>query len=1556
MIITLFAAVTSCKSGVITRTASSNSEETSSSIDTESQTSVTSKDGKVIATLAAGSFSDKITNGKISVSKLANSKSLAASEVDVLYGTKVSLTDNDGNSLPEGILIKNVSLAMQVDQDTWDTLTQEERSTLLLLIESEDGTIKKYFSVEVDPTSNSAPTIDIEIPSEIANHSGGVNIFLVSGSAPSGYEDLNDSDSDDGSISKPSGLALQLPSQSPGNSTTPSITVSGVTIGMTVTLYRDASCSTSASSGFVASSTSINITTSALSAGSYTFYAKQQDSEGNSSACSTASVSYTLDTTVPGQPTGLTLSSPASSPSTDPTPDIQVTGLEVGASLYIYSDSSCTNALTTEKIVTSSTDIITLSSLSDGTYTLYAMQIDSAGNESLCSTANVSYEFMDRQISLAVKSGSSSTISSDGASQTILQATVLDIAGDPVSGVSVALTIPTNGGTSSSPATTNASGIAEFTLTSSSVAGTYSYTVSIESGSIVSSSLNIGFSECTGAALTNSPFANWSGSDPGGTIVICTADQFNRIYDGTTYHSVTPAARLARDYRLGADIDLDGVTVNRIGSDVAQFTGDFDGNDYTISNFSFPSSADYAGLIAYMNGSAIADLTITTTGVSGATWVGVLAARSNGGTITNVHIRGATGDGSDTISATGGRIGGMVGQMDGSTTVISQSSVDDLTITAVSFWCGGMVGALVGAGAEKSYVGAGVSLSGSTETGGFVGVLSNSATSIVSDSYSHATVTSNGNGVGGFVGVMNTGSSVVNSYSTGDVCSGNCSGSNDGPFVGDNSGTVTNVFWNNQTSGWSSGTGFDHTTAELKDRQTYYQNADYLFDFATIWRIPDAGGYPVHQWEDPLSTPITVSSLFAGGDGSNGSPWQIATADQFYDILLAFKIDSNTITEEFILTSNITLTKPISPIGTNSNPFTGVFDGNDKTIANVEIENNGIDYSGLFGYLSNATIRDLTITTIGVAGANEVGVLAGWVSGGTITNVHIRGATGDGSDVVSATGGRIGGLAGRVTGSTTVISQSSVDNLTITATSYWCGGMVGGLVGAGIEKSYVGSGVSLSGSTETGGFVGVLSNSASSIVSDSYSHASVTSNGNGVGGFVGIMNTSSSVINSYSTGDVCSGNCSGSGDGPFVGDNSATVYNVFWDNQTSGWASGDGYGRSTTNMKNKYNYLTNADYSFDFASVWRIPDGGGYPVHQWEYPLASAVTVSSLFNGGDGSGGSPWQIDTADQFQNILIAYDVDPTVIDDAFELTSSITLTIPTASIGTNADKFTGTFEGNSNSISGVQILNSGYDYTGVFGYINGATIQNLTINTLGVAGTNWVGVIAGRSNAGTITNVHIRGATGDGSDTVSASGGRIGGIVGQMEGSTTVISQSSVDNLTITAASFWCGGMVGGLVGAGIERSYVGSGVSLSGSTETGGFVGVLSNSATSVVNNSYSHAAVTSTGNGVGGFVGIMNTSSVVSNSYSTGDVCSGSCAGTDDGPFVGSNSGGTLTSVFWDSDTSGWGAGSGTGVTTADFTNDGNANGIVDGLDAAGWSAGIWELDPMILGGGYPTLK
>lgn len=121
----------------------------------------------------------------------------------------------------------------------------------------------------------------------------------------------------------------------------------------------------------------------------------------------------------------------------------------------------------------------------------------------------------------------------------------------------------------------------------------------------------------------------------------------------------------------------------------------------------------------------------------------------------------------------------------------------------------------------------------------------------------------------------------------------------------------------------------------------------------------------------------------------------------------------------------------------------------------------------------------------------------------------------------------------------------------------------------------------------------------------------------------------------------------------------------------------------------------------------------------------------------------------------------------------------------IGNSSTKFSGTFDGKNHTISNFKTSGQ---YSGLFGYVNGATIQNLTVNVTNDAGATSAGGLVGAVN-GTTT---IRNCTVNG--TISGTH-QVGGFVGFAQGvyqdNTLVLPcnltiEGCINNATVTTTS--------------------------------------------------------------------------------------------------------------------------------------------------------------------------
>ena len=65
------------------------------------------------------------------------------------------------------------------------------------------------------------------------------------------------------------------------------------------------------------------------------------------------------------------------------------------------------------------------------------------------------------------------------------------------------------------------------------------------------------------------------------------------------------------------------------------------------------------------------------------------------------------------------------------------------------------------------------------------------------------------------------------------------------------------------------------------------------------------------------------------------------------------------------------------PIGCEYNPFNGTFDGNNKVIKNLFINDPDMDCVGLFGCVDNGTIKNLGVENINIIGKDRIGGITG---------------------------------------------------------------------------------------------------------------------------------------------------------------------------------------------------------------------------------------------------------------------------------------------------------------------------------------------------------------------------------------------------------------------------------------------------------------------------------------------------------------------------------------------------------------------------------------------------
>ncbi len=688
---------------------------------------------------------------------------------------------------------------------------------------------------------------------------------------------------------------------------------------------------------------------------------------------------------------------------------------------------------------------------------------------------------------------------------------------------------------------------------------------------------------------------------------------------------------------------------------------------------------------------------------------------------------------------------------------------------------------------------------------------------------------------------------------------------------------------------------------------------------------------------------VPLNFAFSGaGAGTEVSPYQINSCDllnetrdslgAYYEVNTSFSCD-------------------VSPYNTSPgwlpiSAFTGTFDGQNNIIDGLYI-NRTSGFVGLIGSTRGATISNIRLTNVDITGSYSVGGLVGYTMfSSSIDNSHVTGnvtgahsvgglvglqehyGSGDVNNssstaTITGTGDRVGGLiGGRGSGGEVGHSYATGD---VTGEDY-----VGGLVGSTnspTKNSYATGNV-----TGTGNRVGGLVGSSSSTITNSYSTGSVTGTGDRVGGLSG---SSFTITNSYSTGDVngdervgglvgyvnyaidnsyATGNVNGSSNvGGLLGfsfflnidDSYATgsvtgssnvggligggetwaidISNSFWLNNSDGADAciGDGSNPTGCEAKTEEEYFFNAGNApmdvWDFDSIWDFGNNT-YPKLEWN---ESVDAVEEMV--GTGTLADPSNVSNCYDLQSMAFDVDANYSVVESFNCSLSPFNVSEGFAPVGT----FTGSFDGQNNTIDGLYINRPSTGGIGLIGSTFGATFSNIRLTNVNITGASLTGGLIGGSSYpssgsyASIDNVYVSGSvTGNGNSvgglasslaspspitnsytavTVTGTGDGVGGLVGSSSGSIT--NSYSTGDVTTT------GDRVGGLVGS--SSSPITDSYSTGDVTTTGNKVGGLVGFAYEPVNNSYATGSVTGNGNSVGGLVGYTN--DAIDNSYATGDV-------------------------------------------------------------------------------------
>lgn len=718
-----------------------------------------------------------------------------------------------------------------------------------------------------------------------------------------------------------------------------------------------------------------------------------------------------------------------------------------------------------------------------------------------------------------------------------------------------------------------------------------------------------------------------------------------------------------------------------------------------------------------------------------------------------------------------------------------------------------------------------------------------------------------------------------------------------------------------------------------------------------------------------------LSLAFEGGNGSEGSPYQIATCTQLQSI------SSTSLTAHYELIQNIDCSATNTwnsgagfvPI----NNFNGTLDGNNRVITGLYINRPSTTGVGLFGENTSShspTIQNLRMEQATIIGNSRVGGIAGRLYG-TVTNSSFSGD-------VTGNGDQIGGLIGQPFNATIdqVLAVGTVTG-SGTASTRDIGGLTGRASGTtNIGVAYTRS--TVSGGQYVGGIMGSSSTTVSSF-SQMYSASTLTDAVTSSGAIVGIIENSGDTFSSiYFDNTLASTsfgtNTMGVNTSGMVGLTTANMqgeaavtnmvgfnFDDIWvavtvpddDYPVFEWQSGSlvevsgvvthaltgsvisglqvqavpddnnfGTVSATTNAEGEYSFFlyTSPMYTISATSTF-----DGFEVSDSETISSGITTEVDLALGhqytGEGTAESPYQISSAVDLQQIRYYLDAYYSLEEDVdMSGASSWFSSAGFQPIGSLGDPFTGSLDGQGNTVSNLVIDRDSLEYTGLFTHLQDATVENLFLDNLTVDGgsaAGGAGGLAGHVSDSTIHRVGV-GSSSGGADNFGEvkSAGRAGGLVGLATGSETNITESYSE--------------------AEVESDVV-----------AGGLVGRVQDQA-SVAN---SYAAGTVNAPTAGGLVGSLDTASITK-THAVGQINQGvnqSITEANVGGLVGEVNSATISHSFWNSETTGQSQSAGTGAQARNSAQMEDTATFTTQIDPNDWDFvsiwGIFDTD-------YPVLQ
>ena len=895
---------------------------------------------------------------------------------------------------------------------------------------------------------------------------------------------------------------------------------------------------------------------------------------------------------------------------------------------------------------------------------------------------------------------------------------------------------------------------------------------------------------------------------------------------------------------LDADLDLTGTAWTPIGA-TGSFNGSFNGNYHTITGMTIGSESEKAsyteaGLFGSVGkGAAIRNVGVINAAIYNKTTtdpsVGLLAAGISENSI--VESCWATGTiYSDTTSPYYSYVGGLVGSI-GIKSLICNSWTNVVVYAKGSSdsFVGGIAGDTGNNSAVMNCAALGsVANYGNTSmmygAGGVVGYSSGAVYASYSSSRIHMDAVSYDDGadvpVGGVVGSPSALSAAYNCYFNKEEKQTYYDGEVSTPLAVGYDVLNYSESDNDHCEGLTaaeiaSETLLNKLTAaltpeELAKGQAYFKSESLLTGDITLDSLLSMTENGWCAWErnaDGALLPTAGGSVtpeepdyFAGGDGSVGDPYQIATEAQlraFAEATQAGKLVTTNVC--FVLTANIALNGEWTPV----HSFGGTFDGGDHTVSGMTIGTadapSTLVSAGFFDVLANtARVHDLHLTNASVyvqrsGAALDDRIYVGGLVGGAGTagsNVRIDNCSVTGSTISAASGtfAYAGGLAGRLDREN-VVTNCWTD-IAVTAVSANSPACAGGLVATIGGSSMIANAAALGDVSVTGVSAeynwcraGGLLGSSAYLTHNCYASGNVSLQDSAesvknvyLGCLIGEQSGGVVVSGHYFNGAVlrCNGEtqtvkATGSIPASWYFDyNKISTHDSVTD---AAFAAALNDGISESGLAETDAYLTSSgtftSYTAEGLAAMRPAAWQSWGLADGKVVLGGSLD-DAVFAGGDGSETAPFLIRTEAQLRAFAATTADGETYAGQYVALDADITLN----GDWTPIHSFAGTFDGQGHTVSGMTIgsqsapVDASDSPLGFFDILaNDAQVRNLHLTGVSIYGSaegQWtrpfVGGIAGGSlSVGTDVRIDNCSVTGSAISLTAENWAYAGGILG-------------------------------------------------------------------------------------------------------------------------------------------------------------------------------------------------